>query len=134
MSEEAIKILDTLANEFGLTINWTSENVLLYLQQLCSKYITYAICTNIVWILVGVCLILVGKYLAKKANHYWQEYKNDKDSGCDIVTGLFEVLAGCIAVVGSIIIVHQILNIVTYIAFPERVIIEELKLICTSLR
>lgn len=34
MSEEVIKILDALAEKFGLAIDWTSANVLPYLQQL----------------------------------------------------------------------------------------------------
>lgn len=40
MSEEVIKILDALAEKFGLAIDWTSANVLPYLQQLCDKYVT----------------------------------------------------------------------------------------------
>lgn len=43
MSEEVIKILDALAEKFGLAIDWTSANVLPYLQQLCGKYVTYEI-------------------------------------------------------------------------------------------
>lgn len=31
MSEEVIKILDTIAEKFGLAIDWTSANVLPYL-------------------------------------------------------------------------------------------------------
>ena len=35
MSDEVVKILDALADKFGIAINWTSANVIPYLQQLC---------------------------------------------------------------------------------------------------
>ena len=47
MSKEIIKILDALAEKAGLAIDWTSANVFPYLQQLCSKYVTYEITTSI---------------------------------------------------------------------------------------
>ena len=47
MSEEVIKILDALTEKFGLAIDWTSANVLPYLQQLCGKYVTYEIATSV---------------------------------------------------------------------------------------
>lgn len=68
MSEEVIKILDALAEKFGLAIDWTSANVLPYLQQLCGKYVTYEIATSVVWILIGICLLFVGKYAIEKQN------------------------------------------------------------------
>ena len=55
MSEEVIKILDALAEKFGLAIDWTSANVLPYLQQLCDKCVMYEIVTSVIWILPGIC-------------------------------------------------------------------------------
>lgn len=49
MSDEVIKVIDALAERFGIVIDWSSENVIPYLQQLCDKYITYEIITSIVW-------------------------------------------------------------------------------------
>lgn len=39
MSEQIIQVLDYLGKKLGLTIDWTSENVLPYVQTLCDKYI-----------------------------------------------------------------------------------------------
>lgn len=77
MSEEVIKILDALAEKFGLAIDWTSANVLPYLQQLCGKYVTYEIATSVVWILIDICLLFVGKYAIGKAKQYWKEYEEE---------------------------------------------------------
>ena len=52
MSEEIIKVLDNLAERFGVAVDWTSTNVIPYLQELCSKYITYEIATSVTWLVI----------------------------------------------------------------------------------
>ena len=131
MSEEVIKILDALAEKFGLAIDWTSANVLPYLQQLCGKYVTYEIATSVVWILIGICLLFIGKYVIGKAKYCWEKYKySDYDFGA-ISLG---VLAGCAIVGGIVVILYQTFDIVTCITFPEKIIIEELQSVYSSLK
>lgn len=133
MSEEVIKILDALAEKFGLAIDWTAANVFPYLQQLCGKYVTYEIATSVVWILIGVFLLFVGKYVIGKAKYCWEQYEEDWNSDYDFGATLLGVLAGCIIVGGIIVILCQTFDIVTCITFPEKIIIEELKSIYSSL-
>ena len=133
MSEEVIKILDALAEKFGLAIDWTSANVLPYLQQLCGKYVTYEIATSVVWMLIGICLLFIGKYVIGKAKHCWEQYEEDWHSDYDFTATLLEVFAGCVIVGGIIVILCQTFDIVTCITFPEKIIIEELKSIYSSL-
>ena len=52
MSEEVIKILDDLCKRFGIAIDWSSENIVPYLEQLCKKYINYEIVTSVIWIIL----------------------------------------------------------------------------------
>ena len=40
MSEEIIKVLDNLGQKFGIAIDWTSQNVLPYLQDLMNRFIS----------------------------------------------------------------------------------------------
>lgn len=56
MSEEIIKVLNALAEKFGLTIDWSSKNVIPYSEQLCHKYVNYEIATSIMWIVLGILL------------------------------------------------------------------------------
>ena len=135
MSKEIIKILDALAEKAGLAIDWTSANVLPYLQQLCSKYITYEIATSIIWILVGICLLFVGKYSIKKTKQYWEKYEEETSySDYDCITILFGILTW-FAVFGRIgIILCQTFNIFTCITFPEKIIIEELQSVYSNLK
>lgn len=134
MSEEVIKILDALAEKFGLAIDWTSANVLPYLQQLCGKYVTYEIATSVVWMLVGICLLFIGKYVVRKAKYCWGKHKEDRRSNYDMATVWLGILAGCVIVGGIIVILYQTFDIVTCITFPEKIIIEELRSIYSSLK
>lgn len=115
MSEEVIKILDALAEKFGLAIDWTSANVLPYLQQLCGKYVTYEIATSVVWILIGICLLFIGKYVIGKAKYCWGKYKEERYSDYDFGAISLGVLAGCAIVGGIVVILYQTFDIVTCI-------------------
>ena len=69
MSEEIIKVLDALAEKFGLAVDWTSANVIPYLEQLCGKYVNYEIVTSVVWLILGIILMFVGKFGIKKTKY-----------------------------------------------------------------
>ena len=134
MSEEVIKILDTFAEKFGIAIDWTSVNVLPYLQQLCDKCVTYEIVTSVVWILIGICLLLVGKYMIRMIKCCWKKYKEDCTSDCaTIVIGL-GIFAGVVIIGGIIIILCQTFDIITCITFPEKIVIGELQSVYSNLK
>lgn len=134
MSEEVIKVLDALAEKFGLAIDWTSANVLPYLQQLCGKYVRYEIVTSIIWVLIGICLLLVGKQIAEKSKKYWKEYKKNMRSDYDCASIALGVIAGFIIISGIVLVLSQVFDIVTCITFPEKIIIDEIKSIYLNLQ
>lgn len=138
MSEEIIKALDALGEKFGIAINRTSENVMPYLQQLCNKYVTYEIATSVVWLLVAICSLFIGKYLIEKSKQYWKKYEYEEEenkySDFDIIAIVFRMLAGCVIIVGIIVILCQIFDIVTCVTFPEKMLIEEMQSIYKTLQ
>ena len=135
MSEEIIKVLDALAEKFGLAVDWTSSNVIPYLNQLCGKYINYEIATSIVWMILGLLLFLVGIVC------YRIVYKN-KDWGVDPYEYISDDYTGrmllyasviCILTISITVISTQIFDIITCVTFPEKIIIDELKLIQSNM-
>lgn len=66
MSEEIIKILDDLGRRFGILIDWSSENILPYLQDLISRFIKYDIAINIFIILFGIIFLIITIFAIKK--------------------------------------------------------------------
>ena len=57
VSSEIIEVLDYLGEKFGIAIDWTSNNVLPYLQALVDKFIKWEISTSIVWIAIAAFVI-----------------------------------------------------------------------------
>lgn len=58
MSEEIIKILDNLGEKVGLTIDWTSQNILPYLQDLMNRFISLQSTKAIIWIVILSVLVI----------------------------------------------------------------------------
>lgn len=126
MSEEIIKVLDALAEKFGLAVDWTASNVIPYLEKLCGKYVNYEMATSIVWIVLASIGMFVGYRIYKKMSK--AEYEEDGNS---IFSNWVFV---AISVVLSIVICTQIFDIVTCLTFPEKIIIEELQSIYSSMK
>lgn len=133
MSEEIIKVLDALAEKFGLAVDWTSANVIPYLEQICGKYVNYEIATSVVWLLLGIGCLFLGKWLLKKAKYFYNESED-----CDDDYGIGCIFAGIgcgVAIItGLIMIITQTFDIITCFTFPEKIIIEELKSIYTNMK
>ena len=135
MSEEIIKVLDALAEKFGLAVDWTSANVIPYLEQLCGKYVNYEIATSIVWILLGIGLLVFAKFLTKRIKTFYEKSDElDPNNGYAWLCILSSVVMVIAIIVGTCIAIQQIFDIVTCFTFPEKIIIEELKSIYTSIK
>lgn len=134
MSDEVIKVIDALAERFGIVIDWNSENVIPYLQQLCDKYITYEIITSIVWMIIGVCLLPVSKYAVKRMKYNAEQKTIDRLADYDTRETLWGLLAGATIVVGVGIIVYQVFDIITCFTFPEDMIIGKLQVIYSRMK
>lgn len=129
MSEEIIKVLDALAEKFELAFDWTSANIIPYLEQLCDKYVNYEIATSVIWLLFGIIVGVIGfviyKYVNKNKELGVYRYETIDDDYfirrliyCGVI-GIF--------VISVVIIIIQIFDITTCFYFPEKIIIKELK-------
>lgn len=125
MSDEIIKILDNLGQRFGIAIDWSSKNVMPYLQDLISRFISYEILTSIVWIVVALAIIIgcvIGiPAIVKHANKVLEEdFCSDWDVGKPLLVGTFVIIIVCC--LGCI--VGQVLDIVTCYTIPEKMVFE----------
>ena len=118
MSKEVIEVLDALSERLGMSIDWTQNNIIPYLQEICNKYVNYEIATSIVWIVVGIILLIVAALVIKKI-------KTDNDLEDDEVFWLTIIMVVC-GVAGVWIVLTQVFDIVTCYTFPEKIIIEKL--------
>lgn len=135
-SEQIIEVLNYICEQVGLAIDWSvvfaSENVIPYIEKLCGKFITYEIATSVVWIVVGIILILVATWLIKKGMFFYKKY-NEEDSWRDGDKAAFMLALGIVLIiVCAILILIQTFDIITCIAFPEKILIEEIMEIYNS--
>ena len=134
MSEEIIKVLDALAEKFGVAVDWTSANVIPYLEQLCGKYVNYEIATSVIWMLFGIGCLILGRVLFKKMKYCFGK-SDGMDEGNGYSWGCVFAGIGCgvAIIIGLIVVMCQIFDIATCFTFPEKIIIDELKSIYASM-
>ena len=113
MSDEIIKLLDDLGQRFGIAIDWSSENVMPYLQDLVGRFTTYEIVTSIMWLTIGMIFLLAGIIFSIKI----VKSKNRDIHGA----ALFSVI---LAVIGIVMIMCQISDIITCYTIPEKMVFE----------
>lgn len=124
MSAEIIKVLDYFAEKFGIVIDWSSENVLPYIEALCGKIVTYELYTSVYWLVIGIFSLLMVLVLVK-LSLYCAERHQTWD---DVWEGLMFICvlgAICCVIVGVPMVLSQIHDIVTCIAIPEKIVIEQ---------
>ena len=115
MSDGIIKVLNELCDKFGIAIDWTSDNVAPYLQDLMVRYSKYVCYTSIMWLVIGLIIMVVFAVLLYK--HLKQEHRD----------GLITFLLGCGMLLGAWDTVNQIMDIIEITTIPEKAIIEDIR-------
>lgn len=119
MSEEIIKIFDNIASRFGIVVDWTSENIIPYIQELFNRYVLCESITTIIWLLIGISCLIASIKLFKKAKKP-ECIKNDTD--------IFFIVIGIILVTtGSAITIMGSMDLIKCLIFPEMLIIQMLQ-------
>lgn len=126
-SQEIINVLDYLCQKFGIAIDWTSESVMPYLEDLAARYIRYEVMSSIAWmIILPVIAILIAIPLAifhKKANElHWS------DSYAPVCAAIvLWIVFVIIMFLNLIFIPANIFHIIECNTLPEKVIFEYLQ-------
>ena len=118
ISDEIINVLEYLCSKIGLTIDWTSSNILPYVEQLCGKYVKWEIGTSIIWIGIAIVATIITLIFSKGV---------DCD-GFEKVIFWF-VLCGAIIIIGK-----QVFDIVECYTFPEKAIYDYIQLYLSNHR
>ena len=106
ISDEIIKVLEYMCDKVGVTIDWTSNNILPYVQQLGEKFIRWEIGTSISWIIISIISVVVAFLIIKFAD----------------MDGLESLIFATVIILATIIIGCQIFDIIECYTFPEKAI------------
>ena len=129
ISEQVIKVLDAVCDKFGIAIDWTSNNVIPYIEQLGNKIVTYDIYMSIMWLVVG-CIPLIIAFLIKKFLNKKKLEAKDKPNDYYFTDGSLNGAEDCYFVIGILLVVAIVIGIANIqgiiqdIIFPEKTIIE----------
>ena len=118
VSSEIIEVLDYLGEKLGIAIDWTSNNVLPYLQALVDKFIKWEISTSIVWIVIAafviaMIIVLMNLKTFRKIN--------------EDTYGMLWIPIIVLIIVSFIVICIQIFDIVECNMFPEKALYDFIK-------
>lgn len=110
ISDEVIKILEYLCDKIGVTIDWTSSNVLPYVEQLCEKYIHWEVNTSFAWMaIMGVTTIIALIFAI--VIHNVSDWGGFEWGIFGFILALTIIVCGC-----------QIFDIIECKTFPEKAI------------
>ncbi|OSA89104.1 UNVERIFIED_ORG: hypothetical protein B2H93_16745 [Clostridium botulinum] len=119
-SEQIIQIIDKLCEKFGIALDWSSTNVLPYIQELSNRLIKYEVFTSLIWIILSVLIITCsGLFLRNTAKNCEGDYYE--------ALFIFSIILFIFcSIFGIGIILNQSFDIVQALTIPEKTIIEYL--------
>lgn len=125
MSDEIIKILDELGKKFGMAIDWGSENIMPYLQDLLKRFIAYRNIGAIVQIIIATVILIVGIILIVKlikwgrSENFNKNYLDDDE----LLLALGTLGTVLLIALGIGLIIGNILGLLQNVYMPELTII-----------
>lgn len=126
MSDEIIKILDALAEKFGIMVDWSQQNIQPYLQDLMHRVIQYNLATGVIWVIFYISIMAICLFIIKKNN---KKFRLDK-YGCieGSFSSLIYVIVSYILLITFVILLpFEIENICQCVFLPEKIIINEIQ-------
>ena len=115
-SKQFIEIMDALAEKVGIIIDWTSKNIVPYMENLVERFIKYETYTSLIWLILGAIILAICIIALIAA------FKDDIDTG-----GIASLILFIPILVGIAMVVNQTIDIVEGNTIPEKTIMEFIK-------
>ena len=112
-SEQFIQIMDAIADKLGIVIDWTSKNVIPYMENLLERFIKYETYASIVWLILGAIILLLCIIALIAA------FKEDVEIG-----KVASLILSIPILVGIAMVINQTMDIIEVNTIPEKTIIE----------
>lgn len=126
MSDGVIKILDKLGEKFGLAIDWSSQNIIPYLQELMGRYVSLCNAKAITWIILSSILLVLSLIgLIKLFKTVSVETIDDDEASASIAAVLIMVALGSL-----VVIFCNVFGLYENIFTPELVFLDYIKSMC----
>lgn len=123
-NNQLVELLKELANQMGIAVDWTSQNIRPYIVDIMGRLARYEIFTSVIWILFFVIVILISLKLLKMS---YKKSKDEEDYWDEEMCGGTAFVLGGVILFASICIIAQCYDIGKSIYTPEILLIEQLK-------
>lgn len=123
MSNEIIKVLDHLCDKFDIAIDWSSNNVMPYLQDLMVRITKYVIYTNILWLVISILIIGATVFALVKIIKVARESMYD----WDFIIAISFLIGSIIIIVFFLTGMYACQNLIEVNTVPEKYIIEMIR-------
>ena len=126
VSEQIIQVLDNLGEKFGLAIDWSSENILPYVNELMNKAVSYELWMNIIiftFITIGLALSWIIFFKTIKNKSFIWDYFD----ALTITAVISIILAVLFSIAFIICLIFCTSTIITCLTFPEKIIFDMIK-------
>ena len=128
-SQEIINVLNYLGSKFGIAIDWTSENVMPYIEDLCARYIQFEIHTSIAWVILCVGIMGLAGVIWIISGIVDANISSDISEGIEYTSMVF---FWAFLVISIIVGMTQAYDIIECYTLPEKVILEYLETLVNS--
>lgn len=127
-SKEIINVLDYLCGKFGIAIDWTSDNVIPLIENLCGKFIRYEVFTSIAWIVIipvitGIIAVALSVMHKKASSVQWDSYRHEGVCTAAVVLWIIFIIMAFSSV---FTVCTQVFDIIECCTIPEKTILEYL--------
>ena len=127
-STEVITIIDELAKRMGLAIDWTAENVMPYLEDLGSRYVSYILTRDIISLVMGLFITIVFIIICVSYAKKIEKLNNNHSDGSDFdyMMGIGAGLVSAVSLFVNIIFIipGKVNEILACIYLPEKIIFD----------
>ena len=139
MSEQIIEVLEYLGEKLGIAIDWTTENIMPYVEELFKRYTTLKITTLSIGVIIGMTLCIIAivvstklfkgfiKTKANKKNTLFWEHSSYCSDMFISGMGIFAVgiIVAC-SVFGIALLGAAFTNLLEWIFIPEVSFVKEI--------
>ena len=145
-SEQFKEVFELICDKIGIAIDWTQENIIPYIMDLCKRYVAYNIVETVLWILFSVALIIgviiVFRIIVKdrtrcaslKKDTFWWDYysySKDAEAGLGAVFGF--VFGGVFIIFGIITFCIGVPELLKWCFVPEFQIVEKISYLISTM-
>ena len=132
VSEQIIAVIEALCEKLGVAIDWTSENILPYAQELMKRFVKYELWTSVAWMAIALVGVIVFYFIVRKCKPLADEACWDIDEPISWAAIVSIAIFAVLFIATLVVIPVQIFDIVEVLTIPEKTILEYLGTLTTQ--